>query len=85
MELLQLHSQMHKPIFQGDYMNIFRKNKTLWDKELDEAQRRLNLSRIMESYKPNEDRGMNVDSVTLSSQSKELYRLINVSKQTDIS
>jgi hypothetical protein len=66
-------------------MNIFRKNKTLWDKELDEAQRRLNLSRIMESYKPNEDRGMNVDSVTLSSQSKELYRLINVSKQTDIS
>ncbi len=76
---------MHKPTFQGDYMNIFRKNKTLWDKELDEAQRRLNLSRIMESYKPNEDRGMNVDSVTLSSQSKELYRLINVSKQTDIS
>jgi len=66
-------------------MNIFRKNKTLWDKELDEAQRRLNLSRIMESYKPNEDWGMNVDSVTLSSQSKELYRLINVSKQTDIS
>ena len=66
-------------------MNIFRKNKTLWDKELDEAQRRLNLSRIMESYKPNEDRGMNVDSVTLSSQSKELYRLINVSKQTNIS
>ncbi len=76
---------MHKPTFQGDYMNIFRKNKTLWDKELDEAQRRLNLSRIMESYKPNEDRGMNVDSVTLSSQSKELYRLINVSNQTDIS
>ena len=66
-------------------MNIFSNKKTLWDKELDEAQRRLNLSRIMESYKPNEDRGMNVDSVTLSSQSKVHSRLINLVKQTNIS
>lgn len=65
-------------------MNIFIKKKTLWDKELDEAQRRLGLSRIMESYKPNEDRGIEVDLVTLSSQVELDSRLINLVKQTNI-
>ena len=85
MELSQHHTQMHEPTFQGGNMSFFKKNNTLWDKELDEATRRLNLSRVMESYKPNEDRGIDVDSVTLSSQSKHLSRLIKLRKRTDIS
>ena len=65
-------------------MSFFRKNKTLWDKELDEATRRLNLIRVMESYKPNGDQSMNVDSVTLSSQSKQLSSLTKLSKGKNI-
>jgi len=58
-------------------MGIFNKDKSSWDKELDIAQRKLRLCRVMESFKTNEDKVINVDSVTLSIQGKELSKQLD--------
>ena len=58
-------------------MGIFNKDKSRWHKELDIAQRKLRLCRVMESFKPNEDKVINVDSVTLSIQGKELSKQLD--------
>lgn len=63
-------------------MGILNK-KNSWTKELNVAQRKLQLERILSS-KMNVYMGKNYDSVTLSKQSIELSKLYSSNKQEQI-